>query len=375
MNAQKIHLLTNRPPFRFVYGVFVGIFIGVLGVVAKRPFIGILASGFLLSLLASFQSIFQRKFGIFTGIASGAILGIIIAFLGLLLEGQIANGRTGFAFGLARGLIIGTVFGFLTRAKPDPDDPLNVQIFLMLGSIVIGAILGGVVGGFTGYLLGILKVSSAKLFIATALGLIVGAYIFSYLKNPRIMILGAIFFSILTSFGQLIGGSISGVFLGGVSGLLVPIMLMGIIGAYGGYSRGILAMLNEAIQTPSEMIIQGAVPMLAPAMLIGLIIGTATVGLGSILLLPAILATIGLILGAFGEFEGRAVNLVTPTEIIERLILGADRWPLRRLIKRLRVENNKVIRAAILGFLIGIFSGGIGFYTGQLLTDMITRSS
>lgn len=373
MDAQSAHLLTKQTAVRLLFGLIVGLFLGMMGVVAKRPFVGIVSGGFLGLLLASLQIILQRTTGIFTGVTSGAILGVIIALFGLAFEGQITDGQSGFIFGIIRGVVIGCVFGYLTRAKPEQNDSIAVQIFLLLGSIIIGAILGGVVGLFSGYLLGVLKVSDLNLLIAISLGFIVGAYIFSYLGNPKIVILGGLLFSFLTTIGQLIGGAISGVFLGAVSGLLVPIILMGIIGAYGGFSRGALAMIKETIQTPSEMIIQGAVPMLAPAMLVGLIIGTAAVGLGSILVIPAVLAAIGLLLGAFGEFEGRTVNRVTPKEIIERLILGNDRWPLRRLLKRLKSERVLVLKAAIAGFIIGIVGGGVGYYLGQFLTDLFKR--
>lgn len=367
-------VFTDNAPTKLLFGLIVGLFIGMLGVVAERPYIGILSGGFLVLLLAAIQLIFQRTLGIFSGVTSGAILGVIIAMFGLLFSGDIHDGRSGFLFGLVRGVVIGAVFGYLTRALPEEDDSIGTRLFLTFGSTLIGAVLGGVVGLVTGFLLGVLQINSASMLIAMILGLVVGAYLCSYLEKPRFTLLGALFFMLLTTLGQLIGGSISGVFLGAVCGLMVPIILMGIIGAYGGFARGPRAMVVEAIETPSEMIKQGAVPMLAPAMLVGLIIGTAAVGLGSVLVIPSVLASIGLLLGAFGEFEGRTTNRVTPKEIIERLILGADRWPLRRLLKRLRRERVMVLQAAIVGFIVGVAGGVAGFLVGRFIVVLLERS-
>ena len=374
MISKSVQKISINALVRLFFGAFVGLFIGIMGGVVERPLIGILSAGFLALLLGSFQVVFHRTIGIFSGVTSGAILGVTVAILGLLLGGSITNGPNGLQFGLVRGIIIGATFGFLTRAHPDEEDTLPSRLVLLFGSIIIGAVLGGLVGLFSGFILGVMQGTRLHLFLAFVLGAIVGAYLSSYSNRWLPVIIGAFILGSLTLMGQFIGGSISGVFLGGVSGTFVPLVMMLIIGAYGGVRRGFKAMIVEMIQTPREMILQSAVPMLAPAMLVGLIIGTAAEGIGSILVMPIIFAVVGMSLGAFGELEGRQVNRVTPRATIELLILGADRWPIRRLIKRLRAQRLFVLQASLTGFILGLLGGGAGAWLGQLLTEVMLRN-
>lgn len=373
MTPQTLKSLSNRTIVRLSFGAIVGLFIGIMGGVAERPFIGVLSAGCLALLLASFQAVFHRTLGIFSGITSGAILGVIIAIGILATGGSITNWQTGLQFGLLRGMLIGSAAGFLTRPAPDKGDPIHVRLFLIFAATFIGVALGGVVGLITGYFLGILQMGWFSLILAALLGLLVGTFLASYLDDIKIIIAGGLFLALLTTLGQLIGGAISGVFLGAISGTIAPMLLMGIIGAYGGVTRGPMAILKEAIETPREMLIQGAVPMLAPSIILGLIIGTAAYGIGAILVIPTVLAVVGLLLGAFGEIEGRNVNQVTPKAIVEIIIVGSDKWPIERLLKRLRVEKAAVLKSAIIGFLLGIGGSLIGVLVGQWLTAVMTN--
>ncbi len=371
MISHRLKLASQNSLAKYVFGLVFGIFIGVMGGIAERPFVGIFCAGLLTLLLAGFHTVFNRTLGVYTGITSGAILGVIIAVGLVVFGGRIGNGRTGLVFGLVRGCVIGGVLGFLTRAEPDEGDPWFTRVFLMVGSFVIGAILGGVVGLFTGYVLGSLRQNQFAALFAGLLGGIVGGYLASTEGNKRLIITGVVAGAVLTGLGTIVGGSVNGVFLGGISGTFVPILVMGVIGAYGGANRGVKALISETIQTPREMLAQGAIPMIAPAMLVGLIIGTAVAGIRAILVIPTILALVGLFLGALGELEGLKANRVSPKAIVEILILGLDRWPWRRLFNRLKNQRVDVLKASIGGFIFGLVGGGIGVFLGQFLANLI----
>ncbi|MEM7333438.1 MAG: hypothetical protein AAF490_15215 [Chloroflexota bacterium] len=370
MISHKLKSASRYAVSKYAFGFAFGLFIGVLGGVAERPLIGVVCAGFLTMILAGFHTVFNRTLGVFTGITSGALLGIMIAVGLIAFGGLVGTGRAGVMFGLTRGGIMGGVLGFLTRAETSEDDPWHVSIFLAVGSFVVGAILGGVVGAFSGFLLGALRQNEFAAAIGGLLGGIVGGYLVSSNDNPRLIAAGAIVGAILTGLGTIIGGSVNGVFLGAISGSIVPILFMMIIGMYGGLHRGPKALLLEAAQTPREMLAQGAIPMIAPAMLIGVIVGTAVVGIRAILVIPTILALVGIFLGALGELEGLKANRVSPKAIVEILILGLDRWPWKRLVNRLRNQRVDVLKASLLGFLVGLAGSGIGMLFGPFLANL-----
>lgn len=363
---------------RLFFAICLSLFIGMMGGMAERPLYGIGAAILLASLLGGLKNVVTRTIGIYSGVASGAILGVLVAIVILALPGQIDDISSGLQFGAWRGALIGGAFGYLTRAHPDEDDSLAVHLFLIVGSIGIGAVLGMIVGTFTGFMLGWLFITPARLFIGLLTGLIVGGFVFSRGSSPGKSLIGSLLIGFITMMAQLIGGAVSGVFLGAVCGTLVPIIVMVLIGIYGGLHRGGAAVFREAVQTPREMIEQGAVPMLAPALLVGLMIGTAVAGIRAILVIPTVLALGGLFLGAFGEIEGRPINRVSPKAIVKLLILGADRWPLSRLGKRIKENQRQVIKGAFIGVNLGILGSLIGIWLGQSLPvwlNIVIRSN
>jgi hypothetical protein len=74
-----------------------------------------------------------------------------------------------------------------------------------------------------------------------------------------------------------------------------------------------------------------------------------------------------MLLGAFGEITGRLRTLITPQTIIERLIIGADKWPVMRLMRTLEQAQTTIWRKVMIGASIGLFGSISGAYMGQLL--------
>lgn len=361
--------LLYHPGFPYAFTGMVGVAWGMVGAWAERPIIGIVAAALIMLFLWGLLTLSEYNRSIYSGLLSGALLGLMLAIFSALTDGRVTSWQSGLMFGLLRGMMIGAIFGLLTRAKPEPDDPLPVRLFLLSGSLVIGLVSGGIVGIFTGYFVGLLQTHPFGLGIAFIIGAVVGGYLTSRSGRAVIIALGALAFGLLTVVGELVGTLASGIFLGTMSGALAPLMLMLVIGSYGGAQRSVRAVILDTLQTPREMIIQGAVPVFAPAMLIGLVLGTAVVGSESALVLPSLLGVLGMLLGAIEEGYGRLAPVVYPQTIIRRLIIGADRWPLRHLTQQIRSKRILLFRQCSIGALLGVVGSAAGVLLANFVLD------
>lgn len=355
-----------HPSFPYFFTLLAGGVWGVLGVLVKRPIISIFAAAFIMLILWGLLTLSDYNRSIYSGLLSGALLGLILAIFTALTKGTVTSWQTGVLYGMLRGMLIGAIFGLLTRAEPEEHDPLAVRLFLWVGSAVLGLISGGIVGIFTGYFVGLLQTNPLGLPIAFLIGAVVGGYLTSRSGRVAPILIGALSFGLLTVFGELIGTLASGIFLGSMSGALAPLALMLVIGTYGGAQRNVRAVIRDTLQTPREMIAQGAVPVFAPAMLVGLVLGTAVVGSESALVLPSLLGMLGMLLGAVEEGYSRSAPIVYPQTIVERLILGADRWPLRRLTQQISSKRLLLLRRCSMGALLGIAGSGTGVMLANL---------
>ncbi len=354
-----------------LFMILISILLGIIGGVVKRPFISIISSIFLIALFGIYILILSRNDGIWSGMIAGILIGIAIAGMSLLLRGKIDSPLHGALFGLTRGAIFGAGAGLITRAKPDSNDLIMTKLFLLFGSIFLGGFLGLVVGLISGSLLGLIHSSSWGWIITAVLGIIIGGYLSTHYQHPYRVPIGITLGSILALISYVSGGALSGIILGIFSGALVPMLLVALIGAYGGLaSRGFIAMLQEAIEAPSEMINHGAVSFLLPAMLIGLIIGTTATGLSALLILPTGLAIIGIILGIIGNLSGHdKKQRITIRKIIEMIILGGDEWPIRQIATQPITQQHRQFTTA--GLITGIFIGSIGSLAGIFLVTLI----
>lgn len=365
--------LANHPAFAYLFTLLVGVLWGSAGVWVERPFIAIAAATFITLFLWGLIFLSHYKRPIYSGLLSGIILGIILAIFSALADGRVTNWQSGLLFGLLRGMLIGAVFGLLTRAIPDKDDGWGERLFLLIGSIFIGLVAGGMVGVFTGYFVGLLQTHPFGTLIAFLIGAFVGGFLTSRSGKTLRIVAGALSFGLLTVFGELVGSIASGIFLGSMSGALAPLTLMLIIGTYGGAQRSIRAVIRDTLQTPREMIIQGAIPVFAPAMLVGLVLGTAVVGSESVLVLPTLLGLLGMLLGALEGENGVIAPIIYPQTIIERLIIGADRWPLRQLTQQSQNARVELLKRGAVGALLGAVGSGTAVLIMQQLIPLMTR--
>jgi hypothetical protein len=195
-----------------------------------------------------------------------------------------------------------------------------------------------------------------------------GAAVGSYFRETKWVALGAALVAVLAAASALSGGATAGIVIGAISGSFAPILLVGGIGAFGGLtSRGLKAMFIEALEAPIEMMEQGAVAFLAPALIIGTIVGSLARGQAGIIGLTITFALLGLFFGIFREISGSRLSRVTVQSMVETAMLGAEEWPIGSVIQQIRSEP----RRAAIGAVIGVVTAVIGGVTGALLAQLL----
>ncbi len=348
-----------------LFMLMMGAWFGVMGALLEQEIGSLVGATVLLALYGAYVDVLKSSRGVMSGVVAGAVIGVIIGVLSYFSVSDIQTVGEGAMFGLLRGLVIGGIVGYITRAHPDEGDHWFTAVFLVVGSIFLGAVLGAAVGLVSGALLSLIQFALWGKAFAVVLGGIVGGYLGTFYKETRSMMSGAIGGMIIAAVSVLIGGAIAGVILGMMSGALAPIMLMAAIGFYGGSSRGFKAIFVEAVEAPADMIQQGAVPFLAPSVIVGIIVGTAASGGSGMLALTVTLAVIGLLLGVIRELEGHANNRVTMRKMIELIILGEDTWPVEEVTGSLKGENRQTaVMGAVTGIVVGVLSAGLGVWLG-----------
>ncbi len=354
----------------------VGLFLGMVGGGVGRYGEAVVSTAVLAALFGAYNLALKQNSGILSGLIAGGLVGIFVSLAGLPVSRNISGILDGALFGILSGVIAGGVIGVITHARPHENDSWPTKIFLVVGSIGLGALLGGGVGFIAGSILGLISASWYGGAIGAALaGGIVGAYLGSYYHRVKWIALTSAVVALVAAGASLIGGALAGLVLGIISGSFAPMLFVALIGAYGGlFSRGLTAMVIEALEAPSEMLAQGAVPFLVPAMMVGMMVGTAVSGVGGLIVLPASLAIVGLIMGVFGEIEGKPDNQVTVRTIVEMTMMGAEEWPVRRAVRHITAEHrnrNQAIFGASAGMLTGILGSAVGILIGQLINQLM----
>lgn len=370
MMLDKVSTTTNTGTWRdFLFIVLVGAGLGVLGGFVDEIPSSLIGVVLLLALFGAYNNILDNNRVVMSGLVAGGVAGIIVGQIGMLLGGIPDTVNQAALFGLVRGMLLGAVIGWLTRARPDAGDYFHVSLFLVLGSIVVGAFLGAGVGLIAGLVLGIIGLGWWGMILALLLGVTVGGYLGSYFQSRRAIYLGALIFGAIALIGTLSNEALAGLSIGLLAGALTPMLVVALIGFLGGLSsRGLQAGFLEAFEAPEEMIQQGAVPFLAPAILVGTVVGAASSGTGGMMALAVTLAIMGMALGIFSEIERRPTNLLTIQRLIEMVMLGSDRWPIAEMGQRLRGENRRTaVTGAVVGMLLGIVGAVIGILIGQQL--------
>ncbi len=355
--------------------ILISVLAGVAGGIVGQSGLAVVGTAVLVTLFGAYNQTFKRSNGLAGGMFAGGLLGLLVSTISLPLSHNISGVLDGALFGLLSGSVIGGAIGIITHARPDENDNTFTKLFLLFGSIGLGAVLGAGVGLTSGAILGLISVSESwsGIVVAALAGGIVGGYMGSYFQKISWIGGSALLLALAAALSSWVNGALAGLVLGLISGTFAPMFIVALIGAYGGlFSRGFKAMIVEAVEAPSEMLLQGAVPFLVPAMMVGMMVGTAASGVGGMVLLPVSLAIVGLVLAIVGELEGKPNNKVTIRAIVEMTMMGADDWPLRQIIKQITGINRK---AAVVGALISLLTGMIGcaagIYLGRWLGQFI----
>lgn len=356
-----------------IVSFLVSLLMGVIGGFIGQGGLAVVSTAVLMGLFGAYNQTFKRDSGVPGGMLAGGLLGFLISLVSLPLSRNISGVWNGALFGLFSGAVIGGVIGIITRAQPDEDDSLFTKLFLVAGSIVLGIVLGAGVGLISGFILGLIISSWSSVVVAALAAGIVGGYIGSYFQKVWPIVTGAFLFAVVAVLSIWINNSLAGLVLGLISGTFAPMLIVALIGAYGGlFSRGLKAMVVEAIEAPAEMLLQGAVPSLVPAMMVGMMVGTAASGIGGLIVLPISLALVGLVLAIMGEIEGRPKNEITIRAVVEMTMMGAGDWPLDRVIKQIvgSKHRKEAVIGALLGLLISVTSCMVGVYLGGRLSQL-----
>lgn len=363
----------ERERYQIGFVVLIGVWTGVTGGIVEHYVLAVVGTAVLVALFGAYTQTFKHSSGLVGGVTAGGLLGLLVSVIGLPLSHNIRGVLDGGFFGLLSGSVIGGAIGVITHARPDKNDNLFTKLFLLFGSIGLGAVLGAGVGLTSGAILGLISASHSwwGILVAALAGGIVGGYIGSYFQKTSWIVVSALLLALVAALSSWINGALAGLVLGLISGTFAPMLIVALIGAYGGlFSRGFKAMIVEALEAPAEMLLQGAVPFLVPAMMVGMMVGTAASGIGGMILLPISLAIVGLMLAVVGELEGKPNNKMTIRAIVEMTMMGAEDWPLRQALKQITGNKRK---AALLGASVAFLAGMIGCAGGILLGRWLSQ--
>lgn len=351
--------------------VLISVFLGLVSGFVHKSVVGIIWTVILVSIGYAYHRIVGHNKAILNGLIVGSGLGTAVGIAGWLIGGGIQGPGDGALFGLLRGILVGAAVGVVTRANSEEGDTQETRFLIIGGSILFGVVLGGLIGLTTGIILGYIGEGMDGAVRATVAGSILGASIGSYFKEVRWIALVATSLAVLAAVSALLGGAVAGVVVGAISGSFAPILLVSGIGAFGGLtSRGLKAMIVEALEAPIEMMEQGAVPFLAPALIIGMIIGAVASGMVGIMALAFAFAFLGLFFGILSEIVGGS-SQITVRSMVEVAMLGAETWPIRRVLEQIRSEPKQAAIGAVMGAALALAGAMAGVELSKILLNFI----
>jgi hypothetical protein len=351
--------------------LWAALFLGALGGISAKLMASLAGAAVLVGSFGAYDRILPANTGLKRGLFAGMVLGASVGTVGLILGGSIEDVRSGAVLGTLLGIMLGGVIGTVSRAEFDEGEGIIYRLFLLVGSVALGALLAGTVGLFVGVFIGLTRQMPYGGVLSILAGIIVGLYMGASYQTPRAVWLGGVSGGVITAVSLWLGGAFAGLVVGAIAGCLTPMLFVALIGAVGGLTaRGPKAMIVEALEAPSEILAQGAVPFLLPAVITGAIVGTSGSGPGGLVIITAALALLGMLFGAFGDFNGRSGQQVTFRSVVEVAMMGSDEWPVRQVVQQVTGPGR---RRAVGGALLGVGVGLAGSAAGYVLVEMLLR--
>jgi hypothetical protein len=129
-------------------------------------------------------------------------------------------------------------------------------------------------------------------------------------------------------------------------------------------------MVVEALEAPKEMMEQGAVAFLAPALIIGMIVGAVSTGAVGILAVTIALAFLGLFFGILGDISANSGKL-TIRSMVEMAMLGSEVWPVGQVIQQITNESRQAALGAAIGASITLLGGVAGVGVSWLILNFL----
>lgn len=372
---EQSHLRQTTNWADLAFMLWAAVFLGALGAFVQSFWVSLLSAAVLLGVFGAYDRILKRNIGLKRGLFAGCVLGAFVGTIGLFLGSEISGVRSGAVLGTTLGIVLGGVIGIVSRAEFDEGERFFSKAFLFVGSIAMGAVLGGIVGLFAGVFIGMVVQLWWGWLIGVLAGAVVGSYLGNSFKPRRSSLIGALIGGAITAVAILLGGAFAGLILGAIAGCLAPMSFVALIGAVGGLSaRGMKAGFVEALEAPSEIVEQGAVPYLLPAVMTGAIVGTSGSGPEGLIVITAALALMGMLFGAFGDMNERSGYQVTFRAVVEMAMMGVDEWPVRRVVQQVMGPKRKqAVWGGVLGVGIGLAGGALGFSLVVLLLDLVRK--
>ena len=353
--------------------LWAAMFLGALGAIAHSLWVSLISAALLLGIYGAYDRILKHNTGLKRGLFAGSVLGAFVGTIGLVLGGGISDVHSGAVLGTTLGVCLGAVIGIVSRAEFEEGEGFFSKAFLFVGSIALGAFLGGAVGLFAGVFIGLVVQLLWGWLLAILAGMVVGDYLGMSFKHRYSGLVGAVSGGVVTAVSLFFGGAFAGLVLGAIAGCLAPMAFVALIGAVGGLTaRGLKAGIVEALEAPSEILEQGAVPFLLPAVVTGAIVGTSGSGPEGLVVITAALALMGMLFGAFEDMNGRSGQQVTFRSVVEMGMLGVDEWPVRRVVQQVMGPSRKqAVWGGVLGVGVGLAGGGLGYALVLLLLGLV----
>jgi hypothetical protein len=162
--------IRRSPTVVVIFMVEIGLVLGMIGGMVERTAVTVLSTAVLLAIFGAYDRVLKHNHALMSGLLGWGIYWPGGELFWLSAWRQRDQPAERHAFWLLRGIIVGAVVGGITRAQPDEGDPWHTAVFLLFGSLFIGAVLGASVGLISGFVLGLVRWHSWGILLGAVMG-------------------------------------------------------------------------------------------------------------------------------------------------------------------------------------------------------------